>query len=200
MVATVVLVVLAAIAVGAWSLSRHPATHGSTGGSSLSARPSGSGSATVLKPVSAHSFNVFGTDSENDQLAPLAIDGNPSTDWTTDFYDGNPALGGLKPGTGLILDMGKPVRLSSVQVTFGPSIGADVSIKVGNSNVHAKSTVSTFTTVATATDIGGTHTFQASSSAQGRYVLVWFTKLPPLPGSSNRFEGQLFNIVVRGSG
>jgi len=54
--------------------------------------------------------------------------------------------------------------------------------------------------VAKATDIGGTHTFQATGSATGRYVLIWFTKLPPLAGSSTKFEAQIYNIVVRGSG
>jgi hypothetical protein len=96
--------------------------------------------------------------------------------------------------------MGKAVKMSSVQVTFGPSVGADVSIKVGNSNTPAKSTLSTFTTVASATNIGGPHTFHASGSATGRYVLIWFTKLPPLPGSGNKFEAQVYEIVVRGSG
>jgi hypothetical protein len=199
-IATVALVVLAAIAIGAWSLSRHSAPQGTGGGAGHSAQPSGSTSAAVLKPVSAHSFNVYGTDSENDQLAPLAIDGNPSTDWTSDFYFNNPVFGGLKPGTGLILDMGKPVKLSSVQVMFGQSVGANVAIEVGNSNVRAKSTLSSFTTVASATDIGGTYTFRTTSSSQGRYVLIWFTKLPPLAGSGNKFEAQIYNIVVRGSG
>jgi hypothetical protein len=31
-------------------------------------------------------------------------------------------------------------------------------------------------------------------------VLIWFTKLPPLAGSGNKFEAQIYNIVVRGSG
>jgi hypothetical protein len=68
---------------------------------------------------------------ENDQLAGLAIDSNPSTSWNTQFYFNNPVFGGLKKGTGLILDMGKPVRLSSVQITFGSIPGADVQIEVG---------------------------------------------------------------------
>jgi hypothetical protein len=201
-IATVALVVLAAIAIGAWSLSHHPATHGAAGGASSSAKPSGNASATVLKPVSAHGFDVYSNDAsdENNQFAALAIDGNPSTDWYTEFYLNNPVFGGLKPGTGLILDMGKPVKLSSVQVMFGPSAGANVAIEVGNNNTRAVSTLSTFTTVAKATDIGGTYTFRTTSSAQGRYVLIWFTKLPPLAGSSNKFEGQIYNVVVRGSG
>ena len=159
----------------------------------------------MLAPVSAHGFDALsspGDDpgNENDQLANLAIDGNPSTSWNTQFYIGNPVFGGTKTGTGLILDMGKPVRLSSVRVTFGAIPGADVQIKLGNNNTRAPSTLSSFTTVARGTDLAGTHTFTVSSHATGRYVLIWFTKLPPQSaGSSNRFEAKIYNVVVRGS-
>ena len=111
---------------------------------------------------------------------------------------GSPFFGGLKQGTGLILDMGEQVRLSSVTVTFGPTPGADVSTEVGNDNALAASTLSTFTTVATAYGIGGTHTFRSASPAAGRYVLIWFRKLPPL--GAGKYGAEISNIVVRGSG
>src|SRR5262249_164274 len=135
---------------------------------------------------------------ENDDLARFAIDSNPSTSWNTQFYLNNPVFGGLKTGTGLILDMGRPVRLSSVQVTFGPIPGADVQIKLGNNNTRAPGALSSFTTVASATGVGGTHTFTVHSQATGRYVLIWFTKLPPQSaGSSDRFGAKIFNVTVR---
>jgi len=159
--------------------------------------------AVVLTPVSAHGFDALSSpghdpSDEDDRQAGYAIDGNPTTAWQTLYYDGNPVFGGLKTGSGLILDMGRQVRLTSVTVTFGPTPGADVSIEVGNDNTLAASTLSTFTTVATARDVGGTYTFECTSAARGRYVLVWFTKLPP--AGSDKFEAEIFNIVVRGSG
>jgi putative peptide zinc metalloprotease protein len=159
--------------------------------------------AAVLAPVSAHGFDALASpgddpgDENNDQ-AQYAIDANPATAWPTQYYLGSPYLAGLKAGTGLILDMGRPVRLSSVTITFGAAPGADVAIEVGNDDTRAPSTLSTFTTVARADGIGGTYTFTTSSPAAGRYVLIWFTKLPPAgPG---RFQAEIFNIVVRGSG
>jgi putative peptide zinc metalloprotease protein len=164
------------------------------------ARPAGP-AAAVLRPVSAHGFDALtspGNDpgDENDDLARYAIDGNPATAWQTQSYYGNPVFSGLKTGTGLILDMARPVRLRSVTVTFGSVPGADVSIEVGNHNTRAASTLSTFTTVARARDIGGTYTFTCTDPARGRYVLIWFTKLPP--AGSGGFQAQIFNIVVRG--
>jgi putative peptide zinc metalloprotease protein len=158
-------------------------------------------SAAMLKPVSAAGFDALegrhnDPSDENTATAKYAIDGNPATAWSTQYYVGSPFFGGLKKGTGLILDMGKQVRLSSITVTFGPSRGADVSIEVGNDDTLAAATLSQFTTVATADDVGGTHTFHAVRAARGRYVLIWFTKLPPL--GSHRFAAEIFNIVVRG--
>ena len=31
-------------------------------------------------------------------------------------------------------------------------------------------------------------------------MLIWFTKLPPQPGSASMFEAFISNVVVRGSG
>jgi len=199
-----VLVVLL-VGIGVWILGhRGSPSHGGPP-PTHSASASASSSVSLIAPASAHGFDALSNVSddpgnENDQLAKFAIDGDPSTFWNTQFYIGNPVFGGTKTGTGLILDMGKPVRLSSVEVTFGSIPGADVQIMLGNNNTRAPSTLNSFTTVARGTDLSGTHTFAVSSRATGRYVLIWFTKLPPQsPGSSDRFEAKIYNVVVRGS-
>jgi putative peptide zinc metalloprotease protein len=158
---------------------------------------------TVLTPVSASGFDPLsdqGSDpsEENTALARYAIDGDPGTAWPTQYYLGSPFFGGLKTGSGLILDMGRQVRLSSVTVTFGPVPGADVAIEVGNDDIAAAATLASFTTVATADGIGGTHVFRTARSSRGRYVLIWFTKLPP--AGLDRFQAQIFNISIRGMG
>ncbi|HUY44832.1 MAG TPA: protein kinase family protein [Streptosporangiaceae bacterium] len=198
-------IVLAAIVAGVYSLTRSsggPSPHASAGGPSAS--PSTVAN-VVLTPVSAGGFDALGIASdpgnEDNAQANFAIDGNPTTAWHTQFYLNNPVFGGLKQGTGLLLDMGKQVSLSSVQITFGATAGANVAIEVGNDATIAPSALSTFTKVATQTNVGGgTQTFQTSSSAKGRYVLIWFTKLPPVPSNGGQFEAFIYNVVVRGSG
>lgn len=148
----------------------------------------------VLTPVSAHGFDEVNLDGR------AAIDNSPATAWRTQWYAGNPVFGGLKSGSGLILDMGHRVRLSSVQVTFGPVPGADVQIKIGNSNQRSAATANAMTTVAQADDVSGPTTFAVRSTARGRYVLIWFTRLPPLAGKHNRYRAEVFTVVVRGQG
>jgi len=92
--------------------------------------------------------------------------------------------------------MGRAVRVRSVTVTFGSEPGADVAIEVGNDDALAASTLPSFTTVAAADGVGGTHTFRITRPAWRRYLLIWFTKLPPTgPG---RYQAQISNVVVRG--
>ncbi len=200
---------LAVVVLGgaAWLLTHHssPGAAASQRHNQSSVSSSPSNAAAVLTPVSAHGFDALSTPAEdsgneNDQLARFAIDNSPATYWNTQYYLGSPEFGGTKTGTGLILDMGKPVRLASVTVTFGSIPGADVQIELGNNNTRAASTLSTFTTVARASNVSGSYTFAVHSHAAGQYVLVWFTRLPPQSASSpNRFEAKIYNIVVRGS-
>jgi putative peptide zinc metalloprotease protein len=171
--------------------------------------------AVTLTPVSAHGFDALDTSGdprdENDNLARYAIDQSLATSWQSQHYLSSPVFGGLKAGTGLIVDMGRKARIKSVTVTFGSVPGADVSIMVGNHDTLAAATLPTFTTVATADGVGGRHTFKVTKRTTGRYVLIWFTKLPPVsparpqsarPQSarpqSARYEAKVFNIVLRG--
>ena len=157
--------------------------------------------AVVLHPVSAAGFDPLESrradpGDENSTIARFAIDKNPATAWSTQYYLGNPVFGGLKRGSGLILNMGRQVRISSVTVAFGSKRGADVAIEVGNDDARRPASLSTFTIVARADGLGGTHTFRAARQVKGRYLLIWFTKLPPL--GKGRFAAEIFNVVVRG--
>jgi hypothetical protein len=153
---------------------------------------------TVLTPVSAHGFdalNLADSGDENDNQAQYAIDGNPQG-WSSQFYR-SAEFGGLKTGTGLILDLGKAVKLSSVTVKFGSASGMNVQLKVGDSNTRSASNLSSMTTVASASDVSGSHTFTVSSTATGQYLVIWFTKLPSIGGG--KYMAQVFSIVVRGT-
>ncbi len=199
---TVIVLVLAAAGLAGWALNHRDtpaATAPPTHSPSSSSAPSAAAS-IVLTPVSANSFDALGNDGGNEDgaAAKYAIDNNPSTFWHTDYYLTYPALGNLKKGTGLILDMGKQVRLSQVVVQFGASCCTDVEIEIGNNNTPIPSTLGTFTEVASSTSAHGSTAFNVSSNTTGRYVLIWITRLPPLTGSAGEYEAQIYNVVVHG--
>jgi len=196
--ATVGGLALVAIGAGIWLLGHHGGAH--SPGTLPSHHPTPSHAAlTVLTPVSAAAFGpsseAGGGGGDNGSEAPLAIDNKPGTDWTTDSYQGSPFFGNLYTGTGLMLDLGKSVSVASVTVTFGNVPGGHARIEVGNSNTG--SVPAGFTTLARTSNATGQVTF-TGHPATGRYVLIWFTKLPQQAGSGN-FQADVFNVVVRGT-
>jgi hypothetical protein len=201
-VSTAIVLVLVAAGVVGWALSHrgnHQTAAPPTRGASSSA-PSAAAS-VVLAPVGANSFDVLGNDGGNEDGngAKYAIDNNSSTFWHTDYYLTYPNFGNLKKGTGLILDMGKQVRLSQVAVQFGTTCCAEVDVEIGNNDTPVKSTLSTFTTVASSTTAHGVTTFNVTSNTTGRYVLIWITRLPARAGFPGEYQADIYNVVVRGS-
>ena len=160
-------------------------------------------SVTQLRPLRAQGFDPLTSPSadptnEESQDAHYAIDGSMQSGWSSQWY-ASPEFGQLKAGSGLMIDMGRPVRFSSVAVTFGAEPGAQVKLLVGNSTARSKANLDSMTAVASASNPTGTFTFHITSKTTGRYLVVWFTRLPPQPGSSGKYEAQVFNVVIRGT-
>ena len=63
--------------------------------------------AAKLAVARATTSTRWATTAENPAEVGNVIDGDPSTAWTTSTYFNNPALGGLKPGVGVMLDLGR---------------------------------------------------------------------------------------------
>jgi serine/threonine protein kinase len=202
-ISAVVVIVLVAAGVVGWALNHRgsPPNSAPPAQSPSSSSPPSAAARVVLTPVSANSFDALGNDGGNEDGsgAKNAIDNSASTFWHTDYYFTYPNLGNLKKGTGLILDMGKQVRLSQVMVQFGAICCTDVEIEIGNDNTPVPSALSSFTEVASSTTAHGSTTFDVSSTTTGRYVLIWITRLPPLAGTSNQYEAQIYNVVVHGA-
>jgi transcriptional regulator with XRE-family HTH domain len=202
------LVVLAIIAVIAYLLAAGSSAPGQAAGThhhpavgsrnhsvpprSSPATTAPSPAATPLAIASAAAFGPAGPgQGDNPSLASLAIDGSGSTAWHTDWY-ATATLNG-QPGTGLLLDMGTSVTVSSVQVLLGPAAGGTVQLRAGTAPSLADLPV-----VAQAANPGGTLTLQPSSPVTARYVLIWFTQLPP--DTTGTYEAYVYNVSVSGTG
>ena len=168
--------------------------------SSTSARARASASAVAIQPVSAAGFdalNLSDSGDENTNMAANVLHGN-SQGWATQqYYTSN--FGNLKAGTGFILDLGKAVKVSSITVMFGSVPGADVQIKVGNSNARSASNLASMTTVASQNDVSNSYTFNVRNPVVGRYLVIWFTKLPPMTQTPNRYMAQILGVAIHGT-
>ena len=147
--------------------------------------------ARTLAPASVAAFGPAGTaDGDNPQLAALAVGGNAATPWFSQWY-ATPQFGALKTGTGLLLDMGHPVTVSSVRLSLVSHSGADLSLRAG-----AKPVPTWLPQAASASNAGGTVQFQLTAPVHVRYLLIWFTKLPP--DTAGTYQASVYKIIVQG--
>ena len=145
----------------------------------------------ALTPASVAAFGPAGpADGDNPQLAALAVGGNAATPWFSQWY-ATPQFGELKAGTGLLLDMGRAVTVSSVRLSLVSRSGADLELRAG-----AKPVASWLPQVATASNAGGTVQFSLSAPAHARYLLIWFTKLPA--DNAGTYQASVYKITVQG--
>jgi cytoskeletal protein RodZ len=145
----------------------------------------------ALTPVSVAAFGPAGTaDGDDPQRAALAIGGNSASAWSSDWYT-TADFGHLQAGTGLLLDMGRAVTITSVQLSLGQTPGADLQLRAGRSPV-----LSSLRTVASKAGAGGTVRLQLGTPVHARYLLIWFTKLPP--DASGTYQVSVYRIGVQG--
>jgi hypothetical protein len=145
----------------------------------------------VLAPASVTAFGPAGSaDGQNPHNVALAVSGHPTTPWYS-YVSATPRLPGPASGTGLLLDMGRTVTVTSVQVSMVGPRGAALQLRTG-----AKPLLSSLREVASVSGAGGTALLRPATSVKVRYVLVWFTQLPP--DRLGTYQANVYRIVVHG--
>jgi predicted Ser/Thr protein kinase len=131
----------------------------------------GDGGAAPGSPISVQGlrgYDPFGDNNEeHDGDAPLAVDDDPGTYWTTETY----TAGLQKDGVGLLLDAGERVDPSSFRITTDTP-GFKAEIRAGSSEAGDFEPVSPNRTV------NGTTAFPIETGG-ARYFVVWITELQP---------------------
>jgi hypothetical protein len=146
----------------------------------------------LLTIASAAAYGPDGTsDGDHPDLAPGVVNGGDGQPWHSSWYASS-EFGNLQSGTGLLLDMGETVNLSRVQLVLGTPAGADVRVQVGDTSVAEELPVA-----ASASDVGGTVQLRLAGAARGRYVLIWFTRLPP--DSPGKYQVSVYGVTVYGT-
>jgi hypothetical protein len=133
--------------------------------------------AKAVKLTGAGAYDPEGDRHENDNLASLAVDGNPSTFWKTEHYRN----GFTKTGVGLLLDAGRRRHLTKVVVDTD-SPGAAARIELGDDPAGP------FNPVSVERPLNGRTAFPLTRGAAGRYVVVWVTAVPEPGGEAHVAE------------
>jgi putative peptidoglycan lipid II flippase len=133
---------------------------------------------------------------ENPDLAALATDGKPGTAWrTSTYYD---PLEEQKSGVGLLVDLGRPTPVSEVRLTLlgtpTPDRPTALQILAAPDADVAPTGSDGLTRVAADGDAGNQVDLALAKDVTTRWVVVWFTRLPTVPGG---FQGRVAEISVR---
>jgi transcriptional regulator with XRE-family HTH domain len=129
-------------------------------------------------------------DGDNPGHAAYAITPGAPEPWRTEWYT-TPDFGHLKQGTGLLIDMGRRVTITSVQIQLGNDGGADLQVRAGDAAVPGELPV-----VASRTGAGGLLTVGLPVPVRSRYVLLWWVKLPPT--GTGTYRASVYGVVVTG--
>jgi cytoskeletal protein RodZ len=144
-----------------------------------------------LPVVSATAFGPDGfADGDNPGNAKYAIARDAAQPWQSQWY-ATPDFGMLKHGTGLLLDLGGKVTVTSVRLDLGQDRSTDLQIRVGNGTASQDLKVA-----ATASNVGGVVKLTLRHPAAARYVLLWFTQLPP--DGAGHYQESVSHVVVSG--
>jgi hypothetical protein len=189
---------LVAIGLGSWQLadalkSREDQPTGHTPTGQKAAQNPTHAAASPLKIVDLKDFDPYGDGTEDPADLGNAHDGNAATYWQTQWYNGAD-LGNLKPGVGVVVDLGSAKHVSAVTVDF---IGADTTAQLlaaPKGTTAMPGALSGFTKVTQGT--GAKVTFKPAAGLTTRYLLVWLTSLPP--ADSGHFRGKISEINVTG--
>lgn len=151
----------------------------------------------VLPIQSVVDFDPEGEDlKENPDLVGAVTDGRPETGWRTATYFGSPALGGLKSGVGLVLDLGGIREVDSIRLRLHGS-PTDLSIyTTPGTSSRAPTKLSGMTKVASLGDAGVDASLSLPSGVVTRFVTIWLTSLPEIETGS--YRGEIRDVVIRG--
>jgi transcriptional regulator with XRE-family HTH domain len=156
--------------------------------STTSPSPKPTPASRPLAPAGAQALGVSGQ-GDDPADAHLAIDGHPGTPWRTDWYT-SASFGNLYSGTGLLVDMGRPVTITAARIQFGAARGGSFQLRVG-----PRPSLAGMQTVAHGAPAGVAR-LHLASPAHGRYVLIWFTSLPVDPSGS--YRASVYDVQMQG--
>ncbi len=142
-----------------------------------------------VRGLTAALLDPQGGGSEDDGDAPLAVDGDQGTAWSTLTYFQQLGPQGLKTGLGLSVDLGEEREVTAVDLGFD---GLPTSATVFVSDTRPTG-IDGLTEVTSVDDAGDRARLDLEEPVAARYLVVWLTALPPVDGG---FSGGLREIAV----
>jgi eukaryotic-like serine/threonine-protein kinase len=144
---------------------------GAGAGPGASRSPRRQGSPTTVEVTTVSDFDPYGGDGEHPEDTGLAVDGKTSTAWTTSDY--SDSLQAVKPGVGLLLDLGRSRDIQGVTVVTNTP-GYSFELRAG----ERRSTDAGAYDVVKRLRAAGIREEVVFPTVSARFWLLWITSLP----------------------
>jgi eukaryotic-like serine/threonine-protein kinase len=141
--------------------------------------------------VGASDFDPFG-DGEHPEEVPLAIDGNPTTVWSTEHYDAADVT--FKTGLGIYVETTAPVAPSEMQVSTEQG-GWQAEVYAAPSG-PPDSFDGWEGPIGSISDAPEEAVIELSDAGQNRFFLLWFTFLPESTETPGRYRAEVSEIEL----
>lgn len=133
----------------------------------------GGGAGVTYEVRAASDFDPHAGDGENPHQVELALDGDDDTAWNTSSY--RAPLHIIKPGVGLVFDLGEQAVVQEVDVVFGGEPGYAFELRASRSPADGEEDFELIESVEASDQV---HAITLDDAVEARFWLVWLTRFP----------------------
>ncbi|MGW2421307.1 protein kinase family protein [Streptomyces sp. NPDC001709] len=190
---------IAALGLGSWQLA--DALLGGKSEDTNKSQQTGDGDKGAEKPkpkpikIEGSQEFVATGDAQHPGDVRNTYDGNTSTYWRTKSFTNGPAIAPLKPGVGIVYDLGSAKKLSAA--TLDMRYGSDhTTIELYAADSLTPSSLDSMERIGTVTTTDKTATVKVTKSVKTRYVLLWLTAVPYSGYDSALYSGPGYKQAI----
>ncbi|MGV9785638.1 serine/threonine protein kinase [Streptomyces sp. NPDC003435] len=173
---------IAALGLGSWQLAEALMNRGDNSNDTNTTQTQDGGDKGAAKvapqPVTIQGAQEFVAEGGAQHPADVAktYDGDTSTSWRTKSFDQGPEIAPLKPGVGIVYDLGSAKDVDAATIGLRYS-GDHTTVDLYTSD-SAPVSLDSMHKVGSSTTSASTATVKPDKPVKARYVLVWLTAVP----------------------
>jgi serine/threonine protein kinase len=192
---------IAALGLGSWQLADALMGRGEKTDDTHKSRTTDSGDKNAAKskpvPIAIRNGQEFVAkgDAQHPGDVPKTYDGDTSTYWRTRSFDEGPPIAPLKPGVGIVYDLGSPQKLGSATVDLRYT-GDHTTVELYAADSLTPSSLESMHQLGTVTTASNTATVKVTKTVKTQYVLVWLTAVPYSGYDSTLYSGEGYKQAI----
>ncbi|MES4886993.1 protein kinase family protein [Streptomyces sp. NPDC096012] len=192
---------IAALGLGSWQLADALMDRGGASDDTHKTQPTDDGDKNVAKPNPAQikirnsqEFVAQG-DAQHPGDVAKTYDGDATTYWRTKSFNEGPTIAPLKPGVGIVYDLGSAKHISTADIGLRYA-GDHTTVELYAADSLSPASLDSMTRIGSVTTTGTTATVKPGKSVKTQYVLVWLTAVPQSGYDSTLYSGAGYKQAI----